>query len=48
MRPHERAPRLWPILLATFFGTAILLWLGIWQVQRLQWKSISELQFLRV
>ena len=39
MRPHERAPRLWPILLATFFGTAILLWLGIWQVQRLQWKE---------
>lgn len=39
MRPSERQPRLWPILLATLVGTAILLWLGVWQVQRLQWKE---------
>lgn len=39
MRPHERPPRVWPILLATLIGTAILVTLGIWQVQRLQWKE---------
>jgi len=39
MRPSERQPRLWPILLATLIGTAILVTLGVWQVQRLQWKE---------
>ncbi len=39
MRPHERPPRIWPVLLATLIGTAILLWLGAWQVQRLAWKE---------
>ena len=39
MRPHERPIRLWPILLATLIGTAILVTLGVWQVQRLQWKE---------
>jgi len=39
MTEAERRPRLWPILLATLVGTAILLTLGIWQVQRLQWKE---------
>jgi surfeit locus 1 family protein len=34
-----RGPRLWPILLATLVGTAILVTLGIWQVQRLHWKE---------
>ena len=39
MRPHERPPRLWPILLATVVGIAILLGLGFWQVERLRWKQ---------
>lgn len=39
MSPHERPPRIWPILLATVIGLAILLSLGMWQVQRLQWKQ---------
>lgn len=34
-----RPPRLWPILLATLIGTAILVTLGVWQVQRLHWKE---------
>lgn len=36
---HERPPRLWPVLVATLIGTAILVTLGVWQVQRLQWKE---------
>ena len=32
-------PRLWPVLLASGVGLVILLWLGVWQVQRLQWKE---------
>ena len=32
-------PRIWPILLATLVGTAILVTLGVWQVQRLHWKE---------
>lgn len=39
MRPHERAPRVWPVLLASAIGLAILLGLGVWQVQRLAWKE---------
>ena len=30
---------IWPILLATLIGTAILVTLGVWQVQRLHWKE---------
>ena len=38
-------PRIWPILLVSAIGIAILLSLGIWQVQRLAWKEglIAEL-----
>ena len=38
-------PRIWPILLASAIGIAILLGLGVWQVQRLAWKEglIAEL-----
>jgi surfeit locus 1 family protein len=32
-------PRIWPILLASGLGLALLLWLGAWQVQRLAWKN---------
>jgi surfeit locus 1 family protein len=32
-------PRIWPILLASGLGLALLLWLGMWQVQRLAWKN---------
>jgi surfeit locus 1 family protein len=32
-------PRIWPILLASGIGLAILLALGVWQVQRLAWKN---------
>ncbi len=32
-------PRIWPILLASSLGLALLLWLGVWQVQRLAWKN---------
>lgn len=39
MRPHERPPRIWPVLIAALIGTAILVTLGVWQVQRLQWKE---------
>ena len=39
MRPHERPPRIWPVLIAALVGTAILVSLGVWQVQRLQWKE---------
>lgn len=39
MRPHERPPRIWPVLLATLVGLAILVSLGVWQVKRLHWKE---------
>jgi surfeit locus 1 family protein len=39
MNPHDRPPRLWPVLLATLAGFVILIWLGVWQVQRLHWKE---------
>lgn len=32
-------PRAWPVLLAAGVGLAILLSLGLWQVQRLAWKE---------
>jgi surfeit locus 1 family protein len=32
-------PRIWPVLLASGIGLAILLALGVWQVQRLAWKN---------
>jgi surfeit locus 1 family protein len=31
--------RIWPVLLASAIGLAILLTLGVWQVQRLAWKQ---------
>ena len=31
--------RIWPVILATAIGIAMLCGLGIWQVQRLQWKE---------
>ena len=31
--------RVWPVLLASAIGLAILLSLGVWQVQRLAWKE---------
>lgn len=39
MSAPQRRVRLWPILLATLIGTAILVTLGVWQVQRLHWKE---------
>lgn len=39
IRPHERPPRIWPVVLATLVGLAILVTLGVWQVQRLAWKE---------
>ena len=39
MRPHERPPRIWPVVLATLVALAILVTLGVWQVQRLHWKE---------
>jgi surfeit locus 1 family protein len=32
-------PRVWPILLASGAGLALLLWLGFWQLERLVWKN---------
>ena len=32
-------PRIWPIILASAIGIAILLSLGVWQVERLAWKE---------
>jgi surfeit locus 1 family protein len=32
-------PRIWPILLASGLGLALLVSLGVWQVQRLAWKN---------
>lgn len=34
-----RRKRLWPVLLATAISFAILVGLGLWQVQRLKWKT---------
>ena len=31
IRPHERPPRIWPIVIATIAGLAILVTLGAWQ-----------------
>lgn len=40
MRNHPLPPpRIWPIVLAAGLGLAILLSLGVWQLQRLQWKE---------
>ena len=39
IRPHERPPRIWPVLIATIVGFAILMALGVWQVKRLAWKE---------
>ena len=39
IRPHERPPRIWPIVIATIAGLAILVTLGAWQVKRLAWKE---------
>lgn len=39
IRPHERPPRIWPVILATLAGLVILVTLGVWQVQRLAWKE---------
>ena len=39
IRPRERPPRIWPIVIATIAGLAILLTLGAWQVKRLAWKE---------
>lgn len=39
MSGQERPPRIWPVLVATAIGIAILVTLGVWQLQRLQWKE---------
>ena len=39
MTAADRPPRIWPVLAATVVGLAILVTLGVWQVQRLQWKE---------
>jgi surfeit locus 1 family protein len=39
MTPPQKPPRIWPVLLATAIGFAILVTLGVWQVQRLTWKE---------
>jgi surfeit locus 1 family protein len=39
IRPHERPPRVWPVVIATLLGVAILVSLGMWQVKRLAWKE---------
>lgn len=39
IRPHERPPRIWPVVIATIVGLAILLSLGVWQLKRLAWKE---------
>jgi surfeit locus 1 family protein len=43
---RDHPPRLWPIIVATAVGTAILLSLGAWQVKRLAWKEalIAQLE----
>ena len=46
MSRERPPPRIWPVLIATLTGTAILLSLGVWQVKRLHWKEalIAELE----
>jgi surfeit locus 1 family protein len=39
MTASQKPPRIWPVLLATAIGFAILVTLGAWQVQRLAWKE---------
>ncbi|PZF75787.1 hypothetical protein DK847_16310 [Aestuariivirga litoralis] len=39
IRPHQRPPRIWPVVIATLAGFAILMALGAWQVKRLAWKE---------
>lgn len=39
MTELKRRPRIWPVLLASAIGIAILVTLGIWQVERLKWKE---------
>lgn len=39
IRPHDRPPRIWPVVIATLVGFAILMSLGVWQVKRLAWKE---------
>jgi surfeit locus 1 family protein len=39
MRPHERPPRIWPVVIASALGFAILVGLSVWQFQRMQWKE---------
>ena len=39
MTHAEKPARIWPVLLATTIGLAILVSLGVWQVQRLAWKE---------
>lgn len=34
-----RKPRAWPVVLAAGVGVAILLALGVWQLDRLAWKQ---------
>jgi surfeit locus 1 family protein len=36
---NDRPPRIWPVLIATAIGLGILITLGVWQMQRLQWKE---------
>ena len=40
-----KRPRIWPVLVASAIGFAVLCCLGIWQLQRLAWKEglIAEL-----
>lgn len=35
----QPAPRVWPALLASVIGISILVTLGFWQLERLQWKE---------
>jgi surfeit locus 1 family protein len=35
----NRSVRIWPIVVATLIGVAILCYLGTWQLLRLQWKE---------
>lgn len=39
MTAAPKPPRIWPVLLASAIGLAILISLGVWQVQRLAWKE---------
>ncbi|MCA3554880.1 SURF1 family protein [Aestuariivirga sp.] len=39
IRPHERPPRIWPVVAASVIGLAILVSLGVWQVKRLAAKE---------